>query len=193
MPADTVEVELKIKMTRGKYILNKDICTRTERYRPWDRVDKRSKIHMKRRRTTRREVDSEIVTSNSETDVQTGKGFSYPPEVYTNLDLVNTITLTDMDNDIEVTNPNFIGEFCQECMQKYNRCWCFKSDWKEDLIDVESPKAPTNKTNNLQNLTVTVIPKRQPPPGWAKFRKHVTKRNSSNENNPNIKFKLSVF
>ena len=105
MPADTVEVELKIKMTRGKYTLNKDTCTRTERYHPWDRADKRSKIHT-RRRTTRREVDSEMVRSNSETDIQNGKGFSYPPEVYTNPDLANTITLTDTDNDVEATNPN---------------------------------------------------------------------------------------
>ena len=61
MPADTVEV---------------DTCMRTERYHPWDRMDKRSKIHT-RRRTTRREVESEI-TSNSETAIQTGKGFTYP-------------------------------------------------------------------------------------------------------------------
>ena len=128
MPADTVEVELKIKMTRGKYTLNKDTCLRTERYHPWDRADKRSKIYTKRRRTTQREVDSETVSSNSEIDIQNGKGFLYPPEVYTNLDMANTIPLTDTDNDIEVTNPNFIGEFCKECMKKYNRCWCYKSD-----------------------------------------------------------------
>ena len=47
-----------------------------------------------------------------------------------------------MDNDeVEVTNPNFIGEFCKECIKKYNRFQCFKSDWEEDLIDVETPKA----------------------------------------------------
>ena len=141
MPADTVEVELKIKMTRGKYTLHKDTCKRTERYRPWDRVDKRSKIYT-RRRTTRREVDSEIITSNSETDVQTGKGFAYPPQIYTNPDFAKTITRTDTDNDdVEITIPNFIGEFCKECTKKYNRCWYYKSDWKEDLIDVEAPKA----------------------------------------------------
>ena len=77
MPADTVEMELKIKSTRGKYTLHKDTCMRTERYHQWDRVDKRPKIHT-RRRTTRREVESEIITSNSETDIQTGKGFAYP-------------------------------------------------------------------------------------------------------------------
>ena len=82
MPADTVERELKIKTTRGIYTLHKDSCMRTERFCLWDRVDKRYKIHT-RRRTTRREFESEI-TSNSETDIQTGKGFTYPPEIYTN-------------------------------------------------------------------------------------------------------------
>ena len=100
---------------------------RTERYRPWDRADKRFKIHT--RRTTRREVESET-TSNSETDIQTGKGFAYPPEIYTNQEVAKTIDLTDTDNDedVETTNPNFIGEFCEQCLKKYNRGWCFKSD-----------------------------------------------------------------
>ena len=106
MPADTVEMELKIKTTRGKYTLHKDTCTRTERYCPWDRADKRSKIHT-RRRTTRREVESEI-TSDSETDIPTGKGFVYPPEIYTYPEFSKTITLTDTDNDdVEITNPRF--------------------------------------------------------------------------------------
>ena len=116
MPADTVEVELKIKTTRGKYTLNKDTCMRTERYHPWNMADKRSKIHTKRRRTTRREVDSEVVKSNSETDIQNGKGFSYPPEIFTNSDFAKTIPLTDTDNDEDVTNPNFIWESCKECI-----------------------------------------------------------------------------
>ena len=138
---------------------------RTERYCPWDRADKRSKIHT-RRRTTRREVESEI-TSNFETDIQTGKGFAYPPEIHTNLEFAKTITLPDTDNDdVEITNPNFIGEFCKQCVKKYNRCWCYKSDWEEDLIDVEAPKALT-KLSNSQKLTVTMLPKRQPPPGWV--------------------------
>ena len=63
-----------------------------------------------------------------------------------------------------MTNPNFIGEFCGECVKKYNRCWCFKSDWEEDLIKVERLKAPTNEPNS-QHLTMAIMPKRQPPPG----------------------------
>ena len=166
MPAETVEMELKIKTKRGKYTLHKDTCTRTERYCPWEIADKRSKIHTRRR--TRREVESEI-RSNSETNIQTGKGFMYPPEIFTNPEFAKTMPLMDTDNDeVEVTNSNFIGEFCGECIKKYNRCWCFKSDWEEDLIEVETPKAPIN---NSQHLTITVMPKRQPPPGWAEFRK----------------------
>ena len=41
MPADTVEMELKIKTTRGKYTLHKYTCMRTERYHLWDRADER--------------------------------------------------------------------------------------------------------------------------------------------------------
>ena len=78
MPTNTVEVELKIKTTWGKYTLSKDMCTRTERYCPWDRVDRRTKIHTKRRRTTRREADTKTMTTSSETDIQNGEaGWKY--------------------------------------------------------------------------------------------------------------------
>ena len=53
-----------------------------------------------------------------------GKGFVYPPEIFTNPEFTRTVPLTDMDNEeieLEVTNPNFIGEFCSECIKKYNR------------------------------------------------------------------------
>ena len=181
MPADTVEIELKIKTKRGKYTLHKDISTRTERYHPWKREDKRSEIHTKRRA---REVKSEV-TRNSETDIQMGKGFAYPLEIFTNPEFAKTVPFTDMDCkeiEVEVTNPNFMGEFCSECIKKYNRCWCFKSDWEDDLIDIETHRVSTKtKANISQQLTVTVMPKRQPTPGWAEFRRHVTKKNKDNE------------
>ena len=108
-------------------MLHKNTCTRTERYHLWD---KRSKIHT-RRRTTRRKVESKI-TSNSKTDIQTGKGFVYPLEIYTNLEFAKTITLTDTDNDdVEKTNPNFIGEFCKECVKKYDKCWALNQIGKK--------------------------------------------------------------
>ena len=71
-----------------------------------------------------------------------------------------------------------MGEFCSECSPKYNKCWCFKSDWKDDPIEVEveTPMVLT-ETNKTQQLTMTVMPKRQPPPGWVEFRRCVTKKN----------------
>ena len=105
MPADTVEMELKIKTKRGKYTLHKDTNTRTERYHLWVRADKRSKIHTKK---STRGVESEV-TGNSETDIQTGKGFAYPSEIFTNPQFSRTMPLTDMDSEeigVDVTNPN---------------------------------------------------------------------------------------
>ena len=96
--------------------LSTDTNTRTERYHPWERADKRSKIHSRR---SKREVDSEVTTS-SETDIQTGKGFAYPPEIFTNPEFAKTVPLSDTDCDeigVEVTNPNFVGEFCSECIK----------------------------------------------------------------------------
>ena len=178
MQADTVELELKIKTRRGKYTLHKDTNTRTERYCLWERVDKRSKIHTRR---SKREVDSEV-TTRSETEIQMGKGFAYPPELFTNPEFAKTVPLSDTDCDIvgvEVANPNFIGEFCSECSPKYNRCWCFKLDWEDDPVEVSTPTVLT-ETNKTQQLTVTVMPKRQPPPDWAEFRRCVTKKNNNN-------------
>ena len=140
MPTNIVEVELKRKTTQGKYTLNKDTCTRTERYHPWDRADRWTKIHTKRRRTIRREADTETITTSSETDIQDGEGFSYPPKVFTNPEFAKTIPLTESDDndEIEVINSNFIGEYCSKCAKKYDRCWCYKSesDWDEDLIEI---------------------------------------------------------
>ena len=136
-----VEVELKIKMTQGKYTFNKDTCTRTERYHPWDRADRRAKVHTKKRRTSRKEVEIETVDStNSEMDIQDGEGFSYAPKIFTNPEFAATIPLTKLeDNQVELTNRNFTGEYCSECMKNYDRCWFGKSDWEDELIEVETP------------------------------------------------------
>ena len=71
MPDSAVEVEVKIKTTWGKYTLIQDDNSRTEKYHPWDRADRRSKIHTKRRRVTTKEVVSQSNT-NSETDILMG-------------------------------------------------------------------------------------------------------------------------
>ena len=77
MLENAVEVEVKIKTTWGKYTLIQDDNSRTEKYHSWDRADRRSNIHTKRRRATRKEVVSKSNT-NSETNIPMGEGFGYP-------------------------------------------------------------------------------------------------------------------
>ena len=181
MPMNTVEVELKIKTTQGKYTLNKDTYTRTERYPPWDRADKRTKIHSKKRRASRKEVNVDTVDStNSETDIEDGEGFAYAPNIFTNPSYATTMPLTESeDYEVELTYKNFIGEYCGECVKRYDRCWCDKSDWDEELMDMETPKGLTNIPNTnqptiqRQPINMTVVPIRQPPPGWVEYRRCV--------------------
>ena len=146
----------------------------TERYYPWDRVDRRVKVHTKKRRTGRKEVEVETVDStNSETDIQEGEGFSFAPKIFTNSEFAATIPLTETeDNQIELTNKNFIGEYCSECVKKYDRCWCFKSNWEDELIEVETPYIQ-------RKLNVAMVPIRQPPPGRVEYRICVTKQNTN--------------
>ena len=115
MPPNTVEVELKIKITQGKYTFNKDTCTRTERYCPWDMANRRVKIHTKKRRTSRKEV---VDSTNSETDI-------HAPNIFTNPNYAATISLTESKNSkAELTNNKFIGKYCGECAKRYDRCCC---------------------------------------------------------------------
>ena len=51
---NTIEVELKIKTTQGKYILNKDTYIRRERHHPWDRADSRGSNSYKQEKNTKK-------------------------------------------------------------------------------------------------------------------------------------------
>ena len=81
MPDNALDVEAKIKTRWGKYILFQDTYTCTEKYHSWDRTDRRSSRHTRRRRTPQREVMSSNnnTNTNSETDIPVGKGLGYPP------------------------------------------------------------------------------------------------------------------
>ena len=79
---------------------------------PWDRACRKAKIHTKKRRASKKKVEVETVDStNSEMDIQDGEGFSYAPKIFTNPKFVTTTPLTELeDNQVELTNKNFIGE-----------------------------------------------------------------------------------
>ena len=190
MPTNMVEVELKIKTTQGKYTLQKDACTRTEKYHPCNRVDSGAKIHIKKRRTNRKEVVNvdTVDSTNSETDIQDREGFAYAPKLFTNPSYAVTVPLTESeDNEVELVKNNFIGEYLGECVKRYDRCWCDKSNWDEELMEVETPRGLTNNPTNTQNnsqrqpINVTLVPISQPSPGWVEYRRCTVKQNRANE------------
>ena len=122
-----------------------DTYTRTEKYRAWDRADRRSSVRTRRRRTPHREIRSSHEENNtmSETDVSVGQGLRYPPQVFKDPELAATVPQTEEEEG--VSNNKFLGKYCElcdKCGETY--CWCNSLDWEEGLLDVEKPNADTN-------------------------------------------------
>ena len=84
MPAEALEVEIKVKTKWRKFSMFQDTHTRTEKYCTWERADRRSSVKTRRRRTPHREARSSHEEHNtaSETDVPVGQGLRYPPQVF---------------------------------------------------------------------------------------------------------------
>ena len=154
MPASTIEVEVKIKNKWGKYTLTQDTSSRTEKYCSWDRADRRASIHTRKTRTPRRTTVSTDVNTNSETEVPNGEGFGYPPNVFTDPRYAAHLSPTnDEQSTPEETRKDFIGDYCEKCIRKYNRCWCNSSDWDEDLIEIEAPNNNTITNNPIRKMS----------------------------------------
>ena len=101
MPDNTLEVEVKVKTKWGKYTLHQDSHTQTEKYYSWDRANRRSHIHTRRRKTPPREIVSSSwhTNTNSETDIPMGEGLGYPPQVSTNPELAATVSTSENELD----------------------------------------------------------------------------------------------
>ena len=56
MPADTLEIEIKVKTKWGKFNMLKDAHTKTEKYHAWEKADKRSSERTRRRKAPHKEV-----------------------------------------------------------------------------------------------------------------------------------------
>ena len=174
MLANAVEVEVKIKTKWGKYTLIQSDNSRREKYHSWDRADRRTNIHTRRRRTPQREVVSNDSNTYSETDIPMGEGLRYPPQIFTDPGLAANIPHTENEqSNTEEDRVNFIGDYCEKCASQYNRCWCNTSDWSEDLVEIENNN--NNDTNisdpNLEVELTSQTSFKQPPPGWSEFRR----------------------
>ena len=165
MPEGTLEVEVKVKTTWGKFIMVQNTHTRTEKYCTWEKAQ-RCHVRSKKGRTPHKAASVHTEDNTSETDIQTGQGVGYPSLIFT--DSTHTAVMTHTDSEGEVKHgTNFSGRYCEYCDRcGETRCWCFSSDWEEGL-DVNNP-----------NSSVEIIPSptvRKPPSGWSESRHKVIK------------------
>ena len=151
LPKDVVEVELKVKTKWGKFTLTKDFHSRTEKYHPWDTAACRARIYTYKHRTPHQTVAKtyesnlpNFTDSDSSTQIITGEGIGYPPQVYTDPRADQPPT----DSDIEEQQIPF-KDYCRTCISQRPRRVCQPtSDWDEDHIDLTQTDNPANDKDN---------------------------------------------
>ena len=158
MPAGALEVQIKVKTTWGKFTMVQDAHTRTEKDHTWEKAQK-CPIKSRKRRTPLKMTSMQTEDDASETEIHTGQGFGYPPQIFT-----NHTHLTTSEGEMK-EETKFLGrycEFCDKCNETH--CWCSSSDWEEGLTDVSG----TSSNPSIEkNISPTV---RKPPVGWSTFR-----------------------
>ena len=137
MPAGALEVEVKVKTTWGKFSMVQDIHTRTEKYRAWEKADGRSNIKTRKRKAPHKMTTMQTEDNTSETDVPTGQGFRYPPQVFT--DPTYAAAMPQMEEEGEAEQESkFLGKYCEFCDRcGESHCWCNSSDWEEGMLNTE--------------------------------------------------------
>ena len=107
--------------------------------------------------------------NTSETDVPTGQGFGYPPQVFTDPTYAAAIPQMEEEGEVE-QESKFLGKYCEFCDRcGESHCWCNSFDGEEGMLNTERSgfKLSIEKT-----LSLTV---RKPPMGWAAYRHRIVK------------------
>ena len=135
IPADALEVELKIKTKWGKFTLHTDQFTRTEKYKAWSKAN-RCKIHSRRRKHL---SDSHLnISLDSSTFNNYGQALGYPPKAFID---------SDPDQEFPPHIP-ILEDYCRTCLTEKVRCSCQPtSDWSGELIDTTQLAPPNTDTN----------------------------------------------
>ena len=165
MPKGTLEVEVKVKTTWGKFTMIQNTHTRMEKYHTCEKAQ-RCHVKSKKGRTPCKAASVHTDDNTSETDMPTGQEFRYPPLIFTDPTHTAVMTHTDLEGEVK-HGTNFLGSYCEYCdRSRETCCWCFSSDLEEGL-DANNP-----------NPSVEISPSptiRKPPTGWSKSRHKVIK------------------
>ena len=113
MPEGTLEEEVKVKTTWGKFTMIQNTHTRTEKYCTWEKAQI-CHAKSKKGRTPHKAASVHTDDNISKTDMPTGQEFRYPPLIFT--DPTHTAVMTHSDLEGEVKHgTNFLGSYCEYC------------------------------------------------------------------------------
>ena len=100
----------------------------------------------------------------SETDVPTGQGFRYPPQIFTDPTYTAAMTHTELEGEVE-QERTFLGKYCKFCDRcSKTHCWYYSSNWEEGLINEDDP----NSIPSIEKIPSPTV--RKPPVEWSMFR-----------------------
>ena len=114
MPEGALEVEVKVKTTWGKFSMVQDIHTRTEKYCAWEKADGRANMRTRKRKAPCKITFMQAEDNTSETEVPTGQGFRYPPQIFTDPTNAASIPQTEEEKESE-PERKFLGKYCKFC------------------------------------------------------------------------------
>ena len=94
----------------------------------------------------------------SETDIPTGQGFGYLPQIF-----IDHTHSTTSEGEMK-EERKFLGRYCEFCDRcNETHCWCSSSNWEEGLTDV-------NGTSSIPSIEKNPSPTvSKPPAGWSMF------------------------
>ena len=163
MPGGALEVKLKIKTTWGKFTMAHDTHTKREKYCMWEKAQ-RSHIRSRKRRAPHKTTNKQTEDNASQTDITTGQGFRYPPQIFTNPTNAATTAHTESEGEVKQSRK-FLGKYCKFCGRcNETHCWCNSCNWKEELINIDKP----NSNPSIEKIPSPTV--RKPPIGWSMFR-----------------------
>ena len=92
-----------------------------------------------------------VESTDSGTYIPTGKGFDYPPLIFTDPEHVANIPDCDIDSVTERPRiSNYVGDYCEDCVPEWPRCICkSESDWddEQNYIVMTQTKSLSNVKN----------------------------------------------
>ena len=127
MPKGTLEVEIKVKTTWGKFTVVQNTHIRKEKYHTWEKAQ-RCTIKSRKGRTPHKAASVYTEGNTLETDIPTGQGFGYPPQVFTDPTYTAAIIHTDSEGKVKLESK-ILGRYCEYCNRCGETCcWHFSSD-----------------------------------------------------------------